>query len=294
MLDLEVKEFSVDSQLVDDLYRQDKIFLPDEDSEGQELRHIINGYAIIKDNCNSKHSALARYLGHGLWAPVKRGLKFNSIAPKDSRQLAFMDSLASKNILLSVCIGQAGSGKTLMSCAYALQEYMTQKRSIILSKPAVMVGASKAFGPVPGTADEKYAPYLASYEIILQKLGSSQGNTFFELMKSRGHLKFVPIELMRGCTFDNCTLILDECQNLLFNELNTLVSRLGENSKLILLGDLSQIDIRVPYRETGIYKLLNAPPFRDSSISSSVELVTQYRSPITQLAYEINQWVINQ
>ena len=292
-LPLAIKEFLLPEDLIDALYAQNKLELPDTDASGQEIRHSINGYALLQDQFDPKHAAIARYVGNNQWQAIKKkSLKLENISPKDSRQAAFMDSLVGEEILLSVAIGSAGTGKTTIALAYALSQYLNHNKPIFLTKPTTMVGEGRAFGPVPGDIDQKYAPYLASYEIVLKKIGGGHNaQQFFAAMKEKGQLQFFPIELARGCTFENCTLILDEAQNLTWHELNTMISRMGENSKMIILGDLNQIDTGTPIEKTGLYKMLSAPPFQDSNISSAIELVTQYRSPITQLVTEINKWV---
>ncbi len=113
-------------------------------------------------------------------------------------------------------------------------------------------------------------------------------------MKQREELQYVPVELVRGCTFDNGTFILDEAQNLDWHELNTIISRMGRGTKMIILGDLDQIDTGAHPTQTGLYKLITSQPFRDSHIGSAMKLQTQYRSPITQLVADVNRWLINE
>ncbi len=295
-LPLAIKEYLLSESFIDAIYTQNKIELPDTDASGQEIRQAVNGYALFQNLCDTKHAAIARYIGNRQWVPIrKKNLKLESITPKDSRQAAFIDSLIQDEILLSIAIGSAGTGKTTIALAYALSQYLNHNKPIFLTKPTTMVGEGRAFGPVPGDIDQKYAPYLASYEIVLKKIGGgANAQQFFAAMKEKGQLQFFPIELARGCTFENCTLILDEAQNMSWHEMNTMISRMGENSKMIILGDLHQIDTGTPYKKTGLYNMLSAPPFQDSNISSAIELVTQYRSPITQLVTEINKWVSTQ
>jgi PhoH-like ATPase len=251
----------------------------------------VNSYALIQDEADPKHAAIARYCGSRRWTLVKNNkeLSVNGFSPRDAHQTAFMDALRNPEILLNVCVGTAGTGKTTLALASALADYTANKRRIILSKPTAMVGLGKAFGPVPGSAEEKFDPYLGSYKIILNKLLS--GPSYLEKMIEKGDLQFQPVELSRGCTFEDATFILDEAQNLNWHEMNTIISRMGENSKMIILGDLHQIDIPLPREQTGLYKLITATPFQHSAISSAIELQNQYRSAITALMAEVNQWV---
>lgn len=250
-----------------------------------------NGYLILRSRIDPKRSAMGRYIRDGVVArlyPPKSNIK-TSIQPRDSRQNAFADALNNPDIILNVAVGTAGTGKTTLAIAHAARRFLESKKPIYLTKPTEMVGRGKAFGPVPGDVQEKYAPYLASYEIVLKKVLGDQSKDFIERMKHREHLQYIPIELVRGCTFENCTFIIDEAQNLSWHELNTVVSRMGENTELIVLGDLHQIDRNMTRSVTGLYKLVNSEAFRRSEITSGIMLKTQYRSPITQLVADIDE-----
>lgn len=291
-LPLDVKHYYLFSEEIDSFYTEPLLSLPQVDRNGEDIYHVINGYALFQDLADPKHAAIARYVGNHRWTVLsKKKSKFENIMPKDLYQSVFFDSLSNKDTLLSVGIGPAGTGKTTIALAYAFSEYMANEKSIVLVKPTTMVGAGKAFGPVPGDISEKYAPYLTSYEIVLKKVAGRNSKDYLEQMKAKEKLQFFPLELARGCTFENCTLILDESQNVNWHELNTLISRMGDNSKMILLGDLNQIDTGIPYHKTGLYKMLSSYPFQDSKIASAIELKIQYRSPITELATEINKWI---
>jgi len=110
-------------------------------------------------------------------------------------------------------------------------------------------------------------------------------------MKQKKDIEFIPVELARGCTFENCTFILDEAQNLDWHELNTIVSRMGEGTKMIILGDLNQIDTKSSKENTGLAKLVESDPFFYSDLCSLTLLQTQYRSPITQLIAEVDEFI---
>lgn len=281
------EEFSVARMTIDELYERRLV----EINTGLDV--ATNDYLLFTSEENPKHTCLARHRGNQRWSPIpSRTPTLQGITPRDRYQRSFVDSLDDSNILLSVATGSAGTGKTTLAMAYALTRHVTDSSKIVLAKPTSTVGRGRAFGPVPGDIGEKYAPYLASYDIILKKLcGGDRGAPYVETMKSKGHLEFVPVELARGCTFDNATFILDEAQNLSWHELNTIISRMGEKTKMIVLGDLYQIDERMRAHETGLYKLLHAPAFRNSEISSSIGLQTQYRSPITQLVADVDRWI---
>lgn len=249
-----------------------------------------NSYHNLISLADPQKTALVRHKQNGTFVRLQsKRPQCQGIGPKDARQAGFLDSLLVPEILVSVGLGAAGTGKTTLALAYALQQYEKQKRNIFLTKPASFVGSAKAFGPVPGDAKEKYAPFLDSYMIVLKKILGEKSGPYLDLMVRQEELRFIPVEYARGCTFENCTFIIDEAQNLTWHELNTLVSRVGDNSKLIVLGDLNQIDIKVPATQTGLYQFANSKHFRSSPICSVSHLTHQYRSRITELVTEIDR-----
>jgi PhoH-like ATPase len=245
-----------------------------------------NQYVVLK---SSSSSALAK-VNNGRFVPLTRAIEkpLNGILPKDAAQKAFMDSLLDPNILINVCVGPAGTGKSTLALAYALDEWHNSGKTIYLSKPTIMVGNAKAFGPVPGDVAEKFAPFLGSYEIIFKKLLGKHAIGFMKMAQEKGTLQYLPVAFTRGCTYENSIFIIDETQNLTWDELNTLVTRMGEGTKILVLGDLSQIDLNIPTTASGLWKLTHSKTFQNSKITSVIELTKQYRSPITQLMNEIH------
>lgn len=270
--------FDVDPAVIDAVHKRE--FTP------LELPLTNNSYAILTSQINQNHSTLVRYCNGYIYRISQNR---SPISPKDALQASFMDSLLSNDILISVGIGSAGTGKTTLALAAASQAYLEDDRHILLTKPAQYVGNAKAFGTLPGTLNEKYAPFLESYNIVLKEIFSAKGENFLGMMQKKEHLRFMPIEYCRGCTFKNSTVIIDECQNLLWHELKTIMSRVGDNSKLVLLGDPEQIDIRIPFNETGLGILLKAPRFQNSDLTSIITLTKQYRGPIPQLISDIDK-----
>jgi len=288
---LHIRNLEVLPEIVDSVYASPTVKL--------KATGPINSYAILRDIFTPKHTALIQHLGDGKWARVRGSsdLTISGLRGRDSQQTACINSLVHEKILINTIIGQAGTGKTTIALAYALDRWFNENKRIVLSKPTAMVGEGKAFGPVPGDMAEKYAPYLASYEIAMKRLLGCNSQGQLEAMKRKKHLEYVPIELVRGSEFENCTFILDEAQNLTWHEIKTLISRMGEGTTLIILGDLRQIDIvdrrgcTIPASTTGLYKLIHSLPYQQSAISSQMELTTQYRSPITKLIADVDEWL---
>ena len=152
-------------------------------------------------------------------------------------QKKYLDSILNNDI--TFCYGPAGSSKTFTACLAALE--LLQKKEIkkvILCKPIQEAGEKLGF--LPGTIDEKVEPYLKSYKSNIEKIiGWSATHDMF----GKGLIEFQPLAYMRGDTFDDALMILDEAQNADFKQLMLFVTRMGQNSKVIVAGDVSQYDI---------------------------------------------------
>jgi phosphate starvation-inducible PhoH-like protein len=152
-------------------------------------------------------------------------------------QKKYLDTILENDI--TFCYGPAGTSKTFTAC-YAALELLKKKeiKRIILCKPIQEAGEKLGF--LPGTVDEKVEPYLKSYRSSFEKIVgfSASYNMFGSKM-----IEFQPLAYMRGDTFDDALMILDEAQNADFKQLMLFVTRMGQNSKVIVAGDVSQYDI---------------------------------------------------
>lgn len=137
-----------------------------------------------------------------------------------------------------IVLGPAGTGKTYITAGMAADWYSQNKyNKIIITRPIVPVGED--FGFLPGTLEEKTTPWaMPVLDIIAQRVG--KGKVECDMGKS---IEIVPLQLMRGRTFDNAWIIADECQNLTVEQAKMLVTRIGVNAKLIINGDIAQKDI---------------------------------------------------
>jgi phosphate starvation-inducible protein PhoH len=143
---------------------------------------------------------------------------------------------ARKNHL--IITGHAGTGKTFLSCAAGLERVFSGKNDrIILCRTAV---PSRDMGFIPGTIEEKQAPYEAPYrDTFNQLMGRGDG---YELLKKSGQLEFETSSFLRGITMRGAVVIVDEAQNWTFRELDTVMTRAGEGSVLFFCGDTQQTD----------------------------------------------------
>jgi phosphate starvation-inducible PhoH-like protein len=143
--------------------------------------------------------------------------------------------------VITFAVGPAGTGKTYIAASYAA-ELLEEKLidSVILTRPNVEA-SSKGFGFLPGDLGEKFAPYM---EPLLSVLEERLGKSYTDLLVKRGQIKLKPLEFMRGSTFKNSLCILDEAQNTTPSQMKLFLSRIGDDCKVIIDGDIAQTDIR--------------------------------------------------
>lgn len=163
--------------------------------------------------------------------------KFKEVEPLNYIQGAYLDAIKHNDIIFG--IGPAGTGKTYIATNYAASELFHKRiERIILTRPNIETG--RGLGFLPGTLEEKYAPYLDPFESIFTK---SLGKGFYEYALKAKTIEPRPLGFMRGATFDNCIVLVDECQQATREEFKMLLSRIGKNCKMILSGDPEQSDI---------------------------------------------------
>lgn len=156
---------------------------------------------------------------------------------KTLKQNYYIDALNKKDLIFS--IGSAGTGKTYLAVVYAITQLKKGNvEKIILTRPAVEAGESLGF--LPGDLKEKVDPYLRPlYDALYDMLGVEQTNALIE----KNIIEIAPLAYMRGRTLENAFIILDEAQNATIDQLKMFLTRLGFNSKMVITGDVSQIDL---------------------------------------------------
>jgi phosphate starvation-inducible PhoH-like protein len=163
-----------------------------------------------------------------------------SVLPKNEKQDLLIQSI--KNFPLTVTMGCAGTGKTYCSAGTIAQLFTTSRNGydkIVLTRANVPTG--KSLGHFPGTITEKMTPWLMPMLEVLQK---SFGKGKFDFMLSKGQIDIQPIETIRGRSYENALVLVDEAQNLCMDELKAITTRIGENTKLVLMGDPAQSDVK--------------------------------------------------
>ena len=163
--------------------------------------------------------------------------KGKPIKPKTIGQKKYVDAIANNTVTLG--IGPAGTGKTYLAVAQAVNAFKAKKVSrIILTRPAVEAGERLGF--LPGDLQQKIDPYLRPlYDALFEMLGPES----FQKCQERGDIEVAPLAYMRGRTLDDSFIILDEAQNTTNEQMKMFLTRLGFNSKAVVTGDITQIDL---------------------------------------------------
>lgn len=168
---------------------------------------------------------------------VENIFSFKPVVPKNLAQELYLEAMDSSDIVFGV--GSAGTGKTYLAAMYAAEKLNYREvEQVIVTRPNVE--ATRSMGFLPGELEEKYAPYLEPFDGVFTKVF---GKTHYELLKKREKIAAKPLGYMRGATFDNAIVLVDECQNMTEKEFKLLLTRIGENTKIIFSGDSRQVDI---------------------------------------------------
>ena len=156
--------------------------------------------------------------------------------------------------------GAAGTGKTFISLYLALQEIMDLKKpadKVILVRSLI---PTREIGFLPGDEEDKAALYQVPYRNMVQfmfEMPNEQAfNGLYDNLKAQGSLYFLSTSFLRGLTFDNSIIIVDECQNLNFHELDTIITRVGQDSKIVFCGDFGQTDLVRNNEKNGLHDFM--------------------------------------
>ena len=172
------------------------------------------------------------------------------VKPKTLGQKRYVEAIRKKTIVMG--IGPAGTGKTYLAVAMAVKAFKAHEvEKIILTRPAVEAGEKLGF--LPGDLQCKVDPYLRPlYDALFEMLGPDT----FAKQQERGCIEVAPLAYMRGRTLDNAFIILDEAQNTTHEQMKMFLTRLGFNSKIVITGDITQIDLP-DQRKSGLIQAMN-------------------------------------
>jgi len=175
----------------------------------------------------------------------------------DNQKVVFDSWKKDKNQFL---FGAAGTGKTFISLYLALRDVLDLKKSydkVVLVRSLI---PTREIGFLPGDEEDKAALYQIPYQNMVQFMfemqNEQQFNNLYDKLKLQGTLYFLSTSFLRGLTFDNTIIIVDECQNMNFHELDTIITRVGQDSKIVFCGDFDQTDLVRQNERNGLHDFL--------------------------------------
>lgn len=278
-------EVWLDSQMIDKLFSNKKLSLEEAGVKETYPHHFF----IFRDNLNQSRSALAMadekgqelilFLGdaEGIWG----------IRPRNVQQRMAMELLTRKDIPLVTLVGKAGTGKTLLALACGM--YLTEDRQmfkkLLVTRPVVPVG--KDIGYLPGEKEEKLRPWMQPIYDNLEFLFNTKKDTELEdILAGMSSVQVEALTYIRGRSIPDQYIIIDEAQNLTKHEVKTIITRVGEGSKIVLMGDPKQIDH--PYLDeytNGLSYVVEK--MKHVTISGHMKLEKGERSGLAQLAADL-------
>jgi len=276
-----------DDEIIDRFYSGEEIFLREEDAV-QSLQP--NQYVMMVSNANEKKSALARFKSH--YEPLKtivhKKLPDWKIDARNKEQAFAIDMLMDPDIKIISLVGRAGSGKTLLAIAAGLQQTIglhtenNHYSRLIVSRPIQPLG--KDIGFLPGTMEEKMLPWLMPIQDNLKFLMGDR--TSLEMYMEKGKIEIEALTYIRGRSISNAFIVIDEAQNLTKHEIKTIITRIGEGTKIILTGDVEQID-NVYVNETSNGLAHAVEKFKEHHISGHMTFKKGERSELATLASKV-------
>lgn len=272
----------LESEIIRDIFTKESI----EENGILGNKKVANGYYILK---NGKASTLAFYNAEKNTIDRVDKTFVYGIKAKNAEQAFATHALLNPNIKLVALQGVAGTGKTLLALASALEQH-TLYQQIILARPIVPL-SNKEIGFLPGDANDKIGPYMEplwdNLKFIKSQFGENEKKRkVLDEMEQNGKLIITPLAFIRGRSLSNILFIVDEAQNLTPHEVKTIITRAGENTKIVFTGDVRQID--TPYLDEhscGLAYLIDR--LKNQALFAQIKLEKGERSELANLANEL-------
>jgi len=280
---------SIEDSEIDALYSGEEIYL-----DPEEIEVFPNQFVMLKSNINSKRTVLTRFVNYV--SPLVRVAANRAgvwgVKPRNREQTYALDILMNPDISLVTLIGKAGSGKTLCAIAAGIQQTLDPTSGdageprytrMIVSRPVQPLG--KDIGFLPGTLEEKMHPWLMPIQDNLQFLMGNDKATL-EMYMEQGTIEIEALTYIRGRSIANAFIIIDEAQNLTTHELKTIITRVGEGTKIVLTGDVEQIDnTYIDATSNGLTHAVEK--FKEADLAAHITLLKGERSKVATLAAKI-------
>ncbi len=281
-----VDEIEVDGQAVNDFYATGVVAVPPSDDPPPP-----NEYVVLRDRDNPQHSAVGKFsAARQAYVPLIKMPKEGTwgIRPRNKEQSFALDLLLNDEVRLVTIVGKAGTGKTLLAIAAGLQKTMEESvyQKLLVSRPIFPLG--RDIGYLPGDVEEKLNPWMqpifdnVEYLMNLSRSEKKQGRGYHELV-DLGILEIEPLTYIRGRSIPNQYMIVDEAQNLTPHEVKTIITRVGDGTKIVLTGDPYQIDNPyVDQTNNGLIHVVNR--FKTERLAGHITMAKGERSPLAELA----------
>ena len=276
------QEIEVDPAKIEQFYKEKKCTV--------DSKLAINQYVILKDKSNPNHSAIGRYTGpeQGIVPLLNPPESIWGIHARNAEQSFALDALLNDEVQLVSLVGKAGTGKTLLAIAAGLFKTLDEGRyqRLLVSRPIFPMG--RDIGYLPGDIEQKLNPWMQpifdNVEFLMGADKKAAGRA--QELINQGMLNIEPLTYIRGRSIPKQYLIVDEAQNLTPHEIKTIITRAGSGTKVILTGDVYQIDN--PYVDSANSGLTHAVErFKGQKIAAHVTLTKGERSPLAELAANI-------
>ena len=276
------KKHLVDDQLIDQFYEGEHIFFDKEDG-----KFFPNQFIMLVSSSNEKKSALARFMNYEskLEKVVETRDAVWGLKPRNKEQTFALDLLNDPDIPIVTLVGKAGCGKTLLAIAAGLDQVLEKNmfKKLIVSRPVQPLG--KDIGYLPGTMEEKMRPWLMPIQDNIDFLLNGESKSM-EMFFEDGTIQIEALTYIRGRSISNAFVIIDEAQNLTMHELKTIITRVGENTKIVLTGDVEQIDsVYLDATSNGLSYAVEK--FKQHGLAGHVTLLKGERSKVATLASKI-------
>ena len=271
-------EILVDEQDIDKFYNNEKIWI---DKEENIL--FPNQFVMLISNSNEKKTALARFENYNV--PLKQintKKRIWGTSPRNKEQQFALELLMDPSVPVVSLVGKAGSGKTLLALAAGLAQTFEEKKykKIVVTKPVEPVG--KDIGFLPGSMEEKMMPWLAPIQDNLQFLMGDDKATL-ELYMEKGQIEVEAMTFIRGRSISNAFIVIDEVQNMTQHEIKTVLTRVGEGTKIVLTGDIEQIDnVYIDATNNGLSYVVER--LKKEEITGHISLLKGERSKVATIA----------
>ena len=267
----------VDDQIIDDFYEDKPISL---DGITGLCPHQ---FIMLTSNSDPKKTALAKYYNaHVPLLKVQHVTAWDT-KPRNKEQQFALNLLMDPDIPVVSLIGKAGSGKTLLALAAGLEQTLGAKpryKKIVVTKPVEPVG--KEIGFLPGTLEEKMMPWLAPIQDNLQFLMGDDRITL-DMYQQKGQIEIEAMTFIRGRSISNAFIVIDEVQNMTQHEIKTVLTRVGEGTKIVLTGDIEQIDnVYIDATNNGLSYVVER--LKEESITGHITLKKGERSKVATIA----------